>query len=120
MIKNNTWEITSLLEGRKQVGNKWIFSIKYNADGSINWYKARLVAKDFAHSYGLDYKETFAPESKLNSVRVILSLAANLDWPLHKLDIKNAFINGELEEEVYMKVILGLESSGTLNKVCKL
>lgn len=100
LVKNNTWEITPLPEGKKQVGCKWIFSTKYNADGSINRYKARLVAKGFTQSYGIDYEETFAPAAKLNSVRVILSVAANLDWPLHQLDIKNAFLNGEFEKEV--------------------
>lgn len=94
--------------------------MKYNADGSVNRYKARLVAKGFTQSYGVDYEETFAPVAKLNSVRVILSLAANLDWPLHQLDIKNAFLNGDLEEEVYMQIPPGLESSSTANMVCRL
>lgn len=120
LIKNGTWEITSLPSGKKPVGCKWIFSMKYNADGSVNRYKARLVAKGFTQSYGVDYEETFAPVAKLNSVRVILSLAANLDWPLHQLDIKNAFLNGDLEEEVYMQIPPGLESSSTANMVCRL
>lgn len=88
--KNQTWEYTSLPEGKKSVGCRWIFSVKYNADGSVNKFKARLVAKGFTQSYGIDYAETFAPVAKLNSIRVLLSFAANLDWPLHQLDIKNA------------------------------
>jgi IS30 family transposase len=120
LVRNGTWEITVIPEGKKAVGCKWIFSIKHNADGSINRYKARLVAKEFTQSYGVDYEETFAPVAKLNSVRVLLSLEANLDWPLHQLDIKNAFLNGELEEEVYMQIPSGLESPGTANMVCRL
>ena len=82
------------------MGCKWVCTVKFNADGSVNQYKARLVAKGFIQAYGIDYKETFAPVAKLNSVRVLLSLVANLDWPLQQLDVKNAFLNGNLHEEV--------------------
>ena len=68
LAKNNTWEITTLPKGKRPVGCKWIFTIKYNADGSINRYKAKLVAKGFTQSYGVDYEETFAPVAKINSV----------------------------------------------------
>lgn len=94
--------------------------MKYNIDESINRYKDRLVAKGFTQSYGVDYEETFAPMSKLNLVRVILSLAANLYWPLHQLNIKNDLLNGDVEEEVDMQIPPGLESSNTSNMVCRL
>jgi hypothetical protein len=102
------------------VGCEWIFPIKYKADGSIDRYKARLVAKAYAQTYGIDYQETFSPIAKLNTVRVLLSLVANLDWPLHQLDVKNAFFHGDLEEEVYMDIPSGYSSSSKAKIECKL
>ena len=96
--KNETWEIVELPQDKKPVGCKWIFTIKCKADGSVDRYKARLVAKGFTQTYGVDYEETFAPVAKINSIRILLSLAVNFDWPLHQLDVKNAFLNGDLEE----------------------
>jgi hypothetical protein len=118
--KNGTWELSNLPSGKHPVGCKWIFTIKQNSDGSINRFKARLVAKGFTQSYGIDYQETFAPVAKLNTVRILLSLASNLDWPLYQMDVKNAFLNGDLEEEVYMDIPPGFETSENANKVCKL
>ena len=94
--------------------------MKHIEDGSVERFKPRLVAKGFTQSYGIDYEETFAPVAKLNTICVLLSLAANLDWPLHQLDVKNAFLNGDLEEEVYMEVPPGLESYSKTSKVCRL
>ena len=118
--KNETWELTDLPKGKNPVGCKWIFTIKYKANGDIDRFKARLVAKGFTQSYGIDYQETFAPVAKLNTIRILLSLAVNLDQQLHQLDVKNAFLNGDLEEEVYMDIPSGLEKKMNINKVCRL
>ncbi|RVW87679.1 Retrovirus-related Pol polyprotein from transposon RE1 [Vitis vinifera] len=118
--KNGTWTITDLPVGKRPVGCKWIFTIKYKADGSVERFKARLVARGFTQSYGIDYQETFAPVAKLNTIRILLSLAVNQDWCLQQLDIKNAFLNGDLEKEVYMEIPPGFEESMAKNQVCKL
>ncbi|KAA0025138.1 Retrovirus-related Pol polyprotein from transposon TNT 1-94 [Cucumis melo var. makuwa] len=117
--KNNIGEICALPKGHKPVGCKWVFTLKYKADGTLDRHKTRLVAKGFTQTYGVDYSETFSPVAKLNIVRVLLSVAVNKDWPLYQLDIKNAFLNGDLVEEVYMSPPPGFEAQFG-QQVCKL
>ena len=94
--------------------------MKYKADGTVERYKARLVAEGFTQTYGIDYTKTFAPMAKLNTIRDLLSLAANLDWALHQFDINNVFLNGELEEQVFMTLPPGFCKEEEKIRVCKL
>ncbi|KAH9666171.1 retrovirus-related pol polyprotein from transposon RE1 [Citrus sinensis] len=119
--KNQTWELVDLPPGKKLVGCRWIYTIKYKAYGSIERYKARLVAKGYIQTYGIDYTNTFAPVAKINTIRILLSLAVNLDWPVQQFDVKNAFLHGDLSEKIYMDLPPGCSGPEQLNqKVCKL
>ena len=119
LLQNNTWEIVDLPPRKKLVGCRWVYTLKCKSDGSLDRYKARLVARGYTQTYGIDYHETFAPVAKMNTIRILISLAVNLDWPLNQYDIKNAFLHGDLKE-VYMECPPGYEGITTKGKVCKL
>ena len=102
-----TWTLVPRPADANIVTCKGVFTIKYHPDGTISHHKARLVARGFTQVYGIDYTETFSPVVRLNSVRVLLSLAVNQAWSLHQLDISNAFLYGDLEEYVFMEQPLG-------------
>ena len=117
---NDVWELVELPKDRKAVGNKWVFKIKTDADGSVERYKARLVAQGYTQKFGLDYDETFSPVVRFESVRTVVALAAQQGLKLHQMDVTCAFLNGELEEEIYMKQPEGFEIKGKEHLVCKL
>ncbi|XP_071727921.1 uncharacterized protein [Rutidosis leptorrhynchoides] len=119
LMRNNTWVMVDLPERRKAIGSKWIYKIKLKASGEIDRYKARLVAKGFSQREGLDYDETFSPIVKMITVRCLITLAVNNDWPIYQPDVNNAFLYGEIVEDVYMKPPEGYFSNCG-NKVCKL
>lgn len=101
--KNNTCTVTSLPPSKKAIGFKWIYKIKYNADGYLKRYKVCLVAKRHMQQEGIDYLDTFSSVAKLTTVKVVLALATLQGWSLHQLDVNNAFLHRDLIEEVYMK-----------------
>ncbi|XP_074266172.1 uncharacterized protein LOC141588638 [Silene latifolia] len=117
--RNNTWTLEMLPPNKKAIASKWVYKIKYNADGSIERYKARLVVMGNRQIEGVDFQETFAPTIKMVTVRTLLTIAAAKKWVIHQMDVHNAFLHGDLNEEVYMKPPPGFNTS-TDGKVCRL
>lgn len=117
--KNETWEKCEIPKGKKTIGCKWVYSIKYHAVGYIGRYKARLVAQGYTQTYGIDYSKTFSLETKIDTIRVLFSIATNKVWPLHQFNVKNAFLHGEIEEEVYMKAPPGFSNNFKPGEGCK-
>ncbi|KAL0551795.1 hypothetical protein IC582_010884 [Cucumis melo] len=117
--KNKIWDLCTLPKGHKTVGCKWVFTLKYRADGTIDRHKVKLVAKGFIQTYVIDYSETFSPIANLNTIRVLLSVAVNKDQSLYQLNVNNAFLNGDLKEEVYMSPPQGFVAQFNY-QVCKL
>ncbi|KAB2605263.1 hypothetical protein D8674_004980 [Pyrus ussuriensis x Pyrus communis] len=118
--RNDTWELTELPTGSKVIGVKWVYKTKLNENGEVDKYKARLVAKGYSQKYGIDYDEVFAPVARLDTIRVVISMAAQKGWEIYQLDVKSAFLHGEINEEVFVAQPPGYEKTGQEHKVYKL
>jgi hypothetical protein len=110
----------TLPKGHRPIGLKWVYKLKHDERGDIVKYKARLVAKGYVQRHGVDFDEVIAPVARMESVRVILILAAHLNWSVHHMDVKSAFLNGDLEEEVYVCQPPGFVKKGEEQKVLRL
>jgi hypothetical protein len=120
LTKHGTWELVDLPEDANLVGSKWVYKTKRNADGTIDKHKARLVAQGYTQEEGIDYNEVFAPVAKYKSIRTILAIANQLNLEVHQMDVCSAFLNGVLEEDIFMKQPEGFVSEKFPKKVCKL
>ena len=116
--KNNTWELVDLPPRRKLVQCKWVFKTKFADDGSPLKYKEILFTKGYSQVHGIDYNETFAPVEKMDSIRLGLAIAASKQWEVHHMDVKCAFLNGDINEDIYMQKLEGFFSNPYL--VCRL
>ncbi len=120
LIDNETWDLVKLPKGCKTIGSKWVFKLKHGKSGEIERFKCRLVAKGFAQKYGIDYDETFSPVVRFSSIRVLLAYAIQNDMEIHQMDVVTAFLNGNLDETIYMEQPDGYAVPGKENHVCKL
>lgn len=118
---NKTWELVDLPKDKTPIGCKWVYRVKYHSNGTLERYKARLVAKGFTQIEGTDFNERFSPIVKITTVRTLLALAVACSWEIYQMDVNNAFLQGDLDEDVYMKILEGLSvDSVYLRKVCKM
>ena len=120
ILQNHTWKLVDLPPGSKPLGYKWIFKKKMKADGSIDKYKARLVIKGYKQKEGLDYFDTYSPVTRISSIRMLIAIAAIQNLEIHQMDVKTAFLNGDLDEKIYMEQPEGFIVPGQEKKVCRL
>ena len=120
LIENKTWELVELPSERKAIGCKWVFKVKHASNGEVERFKARLVAKGYAQKYGVDFEETFLPVVRLSSIRALIAFAVQHDMLIHQMDVVTAFLNGTLDEEIYMQQPDGYSQPGKEHLVCRL
>jgi hypothetical protein len=120
MSTNEVWDLEKIPKGAKTVGCKWVYKTKYDSQGNIDKFKARLVAKGYTQREGIDYNEIFSPVSCKDSIRIIMALVAHYDLELHQIDVKTAFLNGDLDETVYIAQPKGFVTEGKEKLGCRL
>eukprot|EP00249_Psilotum_nudum_P004748 c18249_g1_i1 orf=2-607(-) len=120
IIKNNTWELVEKPTNRKIIGTKWIWKVKYRSDGTLDKFKARLVAQGYSQVEGFDFEDSFSPIIWMTTIHIILAMATYRKWPMYQMDVKSTFLNGDLKEEVYVAQPPGCEAPHSENKVCHL
>jgi hypothetical protein len=120
IVRNDVWEVVPRPVGKSVVTSRWLYKTKYVADGSIEKHKARFVAQGFSQIEGVDYDETFAPVARYTSIRSIISITTEMGWSIHQMDVKIAFLNGFIDEEVYIEQPEGFEVSERETHMCLL
>ena len=120
IMKNDVWEVVPRPEGKSIMTSKWLYKIKHVVDGSIEKYKARFVARGFSQIEGVDYDETFVPAARFSSIKVVISIVVEVGWRIHQMDVKTAFLNGLLQEEVYLEQPQGFEIHERGSHACRL
>ena len=120
LLESETWELMELPPDRKPIGCKWVFKVKHGSDGSVEWLKGQLVAKGCSQKYGIDYDETYSPAVRFSSIRGLLAFAVQNSMLIHQMDVVTAFLNGKLDEEIYMAQPDGYVEAGKEHLVCKL
>ena len=118
--KNNIWELVAIPREREVVSLKWIYKIKLNQEGDIQKHKARLVARGFTQKPGIDFYETFSPVARLETIRTVIVVVAQKKWKIFQIDIKSSFLNGKLDEEIYVEQPQGFFVQGGEEKVYRL
>jgi hypothetical protein len=120
IIRNSVWDVVPRPQDKSVVSSRWLYKVKQAADGSVEKHKARFVARGFSQVEGIDYDETFAPVARYSSIRSMLALSAQMGWKIHQMDVKTAFLNGKIEEEVYIEQPEGFETFDRESHVCRL
>jgi hypothetical protein len=118
IVRNSVWDVVPRPEDKSVVSSHWLYKVKQAADGSVEKHKARFVARGFSQVEGIDYDETFAPVARYSSIRSILALSAQMGWKIHQMDVKTTFLNGMIEEEVYIEQPEGFETFDHVSRMC--